>query len=305
MPCAPTNDERSFMRFQVERFLFWIIRILARGTPRGAFLASGRMFGRLAYVLDNRHRKVAYQNFETAYPGASIDQARKTIVSCYQFFGSYLFDMLTHFPKFRAERMTDFEYEGLEHLQEAYARGKGVIILTGHLGVWELMGMAHGFKGFPLGVIARKLDNPYLNSLLERLRTSTGNFVIYKTEGFRPLLRAMRQGKGVAILIDQNIITDDRIFVDFFGKPAATTPVVGLLKLKTDAAVIPAFAVPLSGNRYRFIYAPPLDVRRSADRKADVKSITQACTAVIEEQIRKNPDCWLWMHRRWKTRPEA
>src|SRR4029453_8425794 len=115
--------------------------------------------------------------------------ARQTIISCYEFFGSYLFDMLTHFPKFRRERNAEFEFEGLEHLEDAYACGKGVIILTGHLGAWELMGMAHGSKGFPLGVIARRLDNPYLNVLLEKLRTSTGNFVIYKTEGFRPLLK--------------------------------------------------------------------------------------------------------------------
>ncbi len=159
------------MRYQLERFLFWIVLILAGVIPRRPFLASGRMFGRLAYLLDIRHRKVAYENFAIAFPAASIAQTRQTIVSCYKFFGSYLFDMLTHFPKFRPERMVEFEYEGLEHLKGAYARGKGVLILTGHLGAWELMGMAHGFKGFPLGVIARRLDNPNLNHLLERLRT--------------------------------------------------------------------------------------------------------------------------------------
>jgi len=293
------------MRFQLERFLFWIVRLLARIIPRDAFLAAGRMFGRLAYLLDNRHRKVAYENFALAFPGASTDQTRQTIISCYKFFGSYLFDMLTHFPKFRPERAAELEFEGIEHLEKAYARGKGVIVLTAHLGAWELMGMAHGSKGFPLGVIARRLDNPYLNVILEKLRTSTGNFVIYKTEGFRPLLKAMGQSKGIAMLIDQNVISDDRIFVDFFGKAASTTPALGLLKLKTDAAVIPAFAIPVSGNRYRFVYRPALDVPRTGDRKTDVKNLTQACTAVIEEQIRQNPYCWLWMHRRWKTRPEA
>ena len=293
------------MRYQLERFLFWLVRVFAGLIPRDLFLTAGRLFGRIAYFLDQRHRKVAYENFAIAFPDASKDQARETIISCYKFFGAYLFDMLTHFPKFRSGRNTEFEIEGLEHLQDAYARGKGVIILTGHLGAWELMGMAHGSRGYPLGVIARRLDNPYLNVLLETLRISTGNFVIYKTEGFRPLLRAMAEGKGIAMLIDQNIITEDRIFVDFFGKPASTTPALALLKLKTDAVVIPAFAVPVSGNRYRFVYKPPLDVQRTGDREMDVRNFTQACTTVIEEQIRQTPFCWLWMHRRWKTRPEA
>ena len=301
----PACNAIKFMRYQLERFLFWLVRILAGVTPRGAFLAAGRIFGRVAHLLDHRHRKVAYDNFAIAFPDASSDEARQTIISCYKFFGSYLFDMLTHFPKFRSERNEEFEFEGLEHLEKAYTRGKGVIILTGHLGAWELMGMAHGSKGFALGVIARRLDNPYLNVLLDTLRTSTGNFVIYKTEGFRPLLKAMTENKGIAMLIDQNVISDDRIFVDFFGKPASTTPALALLKLKTDAALIPAFAIPVTGNRYRFVYKPPLEISRTGDRKTDVKNLTQACTAVIEEQIRQNPFCWLWMHCRWKTRPEA
>src|SRR5262249_48710551 len=137
------------------------------------------------------------------------------------------------------DRAKAYESEGLDYLREAYARNKGVIVLTAHFGAWEIMGLVHGWKGFPLGVVARTLDNPYLQTLLDKLRRSTGNFVIDKMQGFRPMLQALKQGKGVAILIDQNVTTQDRIFVNFFGKAASTTPVVGLLKLKTDATVIP------------------------------------------------------------------
>lgn len=277
---------------------------MGRIIPRSIFLRMGTAFGSFAYAMDRRHREVAIQNFQMAFPNSSREQAKASIRNSYQFFARHLFDMLTCFPAFQADRMKSVEYEGLENLDAAYARKKGVLVFTGHWGAWELMGMAHGYKGYPLGVIARRLDNPYLESLLSHLRTSTGNFVIEKHEGFRPMLRAMKEGKGVAILIDQNVVTEERIFVNFFGKLAATTPALALIKLKTDAALIPGFALPLPGDRYRFSYGAPVEVPLSGDREADVRAITQACTAVIEEKIRQHPEYWLWMHRRWKTRPK-
>lgn len=293
------------MRFQVERFLFWVVRVFARICPRSLFLHAGRLFGGMAYHLDRRHRAIALQNYATAFPETPEREATRSIRKTYEFFAFYLFDMLTCFPKFQPARMNDAEYEGLDHVDAAYARGKGVLFFTGHWGEWEMMAMAHGFKGYPLGVIARRLDNPHLEHLLATLRTSTGNFVIEKRDGIRPILRALREGKGIAILIDQNVSTDERIFVDFFGKAASTTPALGLLKLKTDAALIPVFALPLPGNRYRFSYGPPVETPLSGNRDADVHAITQACTNVIEQRVRENPKYWLWMHRRWKTRPEG
>ena len=292
------------LRFQVERFLFWWIRALAGVLPRNLVLSLGRMCGRLAFHLDAPHRKVALGNYAIAFPEATAQKARSTVRSCYEFFGQSLFDLLTFFPRMTSDRMNAFEFEGLEHVDAAYAGGKGAIFFTAHFGGWELMGMAHGYKGYSMGLVIRKLDNPYLNRLLDTLRRSTGNFIIDKWDSFRPMLRAMREGKGIAILIDQNVTTEDRIFVDFFGRPASTTPVLGLLKLKTGAALVPAFALPLPGNRYRLVYCPPVEVPLSGDRREDVWRITQECTRVIEQHVRENPQYWLWMHRRWKTRPE-
>jgi KDO2-lipid IV(A) lauroyltransferase len=293
------------LRFELERFLFGCARILARAFPRSWVLAAGRTFGYLAFLLDVRHRKVALKNYEIAFPEATAEQARDTVCACYKFFGHSVFDLLTFFPRMRPAHTGLFEYQGLEHVDAAYARGKGAIFFTAHFGGWELMGMAHGLKGYSMGLVIRKLDNPYLNRLLDALRRSTGNFIIDKWDGFRPMLRAMREGKGIAILIDQNVTTEDRIYVDFFGRPASTTPVLGLLKLKTDAALVPAFALPLPGNRYRFIYCPPVEVPLTGDRRADVWKITQECTRVIEQRVRENPQYWLWMHRRWKTQPDS
>jgi Kdo2-lipid IVA lauroyltransferase/acyltransferase len=292
------------LRHQFERFGFWIACQLTRILPRDPFLAISRGFGSFAFRIDSRHRKIAMQNFLAAYPEATEKEAKDTIRQCYRFFAVYLFDMLTYFSGWRPERLKQFEFEGLEHLEAAYTRGKGVILFGAHLGAWEVMALAHGAKRYAMGSVVRRLDNPYLENLLEELRTSTGNFTIDKKQGFRPMLKALREGKGLAILMDQNVTTDDRVFVRFFDQPASTTPAVALLKLRTDAELIPVSSYQLAGNRYHFIYGSPVKVALTGDRQEDVRRITQACTSVIEESVRKHPECWLWMHRRWKTQPE-
>lgn len=291
------------LRYQLERFAFWLVCLIARLAPRALLLKVASGFGNLAYFLDKRHRVVAIENFQAAFPDGNRSEAKNVIRKTYQFFARYLFDMLACFPVIPAERFRSFEVEGAEHLEAAYKRGKGVILYGGHFGAWELMALAHGAKGWPLELVVRRLDNPYLESLLQKLRTSTGNAIIDKKQGFRPMLRALREGKGIAVLMDQNVSTEDRIFVEFFGRPASTTPAVALLKMKTDAALMAAYSFPLPGNRYRFVYSPPVEVPLSGNREDDVRSITQECTRVIENFVTEHPECWLWMHRRWKTQP--
>jgi KDO2-lipid IV(A) lauroyltransferase len=290
-------------RYQLERFAFWLACLAARVIPRPAFLKIGRSFGRIAFRIDERHRIVALENLRMALPEMTESEAEETIRRCYESFAAYLFDMLTCFPTLPPERLENFEVEGVEYLEAAYKRGKGIILYGGHFGVWELMALAHGARGWPLELVVRPLDNPYLDSLLERLRLSTGNSIIDKKEGFRPMLRALREGKGIAVLMDQNVRTQDRIFVDFFGRPAATTPSVALLKLKTDATLICVHSYPLPGNRYRFVYSAPQEIPVTGSRQEDVHRITQECNRTLENVIRDHPQYWLWMHRRWKTQP--
>jgi len=288
------------VRYEIERMLFWCVVRAAKILPHGALLAAGRFFGSFAYFADARHRQVALDNVQLAMPETSKSEAKKIVRNCYRFFGASLFDILSSFPELNRAKMDDFEYEGLEHVEAAYAKGKGAIFFTAHWGGWEQMGVAHGAKGHPMGLVARTLDNPYLDAALERFRRSTGNFLIDKNNGIRPMFRALREGKGLAILIDQSVSSGDRIFVKFFGHTAATTPILGYLKLRTDASLIPSFALPLPKGRYRFIYSAPVEVTLTGDRKQDVWEITQVCTQAIEEQIRRYPDFWLWMHNRWK-----
>jgi KDO2-lipid IV(A) lauroyltransferase len=293
------------LRHRVEHAAFTAACLLCRALPRPALAPLGTVLGDLAWAADARHRRVAFENFRAAFPYSEDTDARRLVRRCFRFFGRHVLELAAAAPGLRAADMPRFEYEGLEHVEAAHRAGRGVLFFTGHFGGWELMAMAHGRLGYPLGVIARALDNPWLDRALRRLRQSTGNLAIDKRDGLRPMLQQLRAGGGIAILIDQNVSGGERVFVDFLGRPAATTPALALVHLKTGAPLVPVFALPQPGGRYRFVYEPPVTTPSAGDRREDVVRITQACTAVLERRIRERPELWLWMHRRWKTRPET
>jgi KDO2-lipid IV(A) lauroyltransferase len=291
------------VRHRLELLAFLAAVALCRALPRSAVLRLGALAGRAVFHLDRRHREVALANHRRAFPDASEEERQRTIRDAFAFFGRYAFELVACLPAFRPRDLDRFEFEGFEHAERALAKGRGVLCVTGHFGGWELQALAAGAQGAPLGVIVRPLDNPHLEARLRRLRTSTGNFVIDKSEGFRPMLKALREGKPVAILIDQNVTGDERIFVPFFGIPASTTPALGLLKVRTDAVLLPVFAFPIENDRWRLVYGPPVEVAPTGDRAEDARRVTEACMKVIEDRVRAHPHLWLWMHNRWKTRP--
>jgi KDO2-lipid IV(A) lauroyltransferase len=218
-------------------------------------------------------------------------------------FGQLLVELL-RFSRFGAERLrSHVEFEGGEHVEQARAQGRGALFITGHFGFWELHALAHALEFAPIAVVARALDNPLLHGLLERVRTSTGNAVLYRHRGLRGIMRALAENQGVAILIDQHIQTADAVVVDFFDRPAATTSAVAAVALRTGAPVIPAFAVPLGRGRYRLIYEHPVQPPDPKSPDA-VREFTQRCTDVLEMYVRRHPELWLWMHRRWRDARE-
>jgi len=200
--------------------------------------------------------------------------------------------------------MKRVEFEGVERTRSAYALGKGVLFITGHFGSWELHSLAHALEFEPIGVLARALDNPLLNDLLERIRERTGNSVIYRRGTVRRVMRALEARHGVAILIDQHIMSRDAIYVEFFSRPAATTSLVAALALRTGAPIVPVFALPLPGGRYKLIYEHPVEPP-PAEAADAIHEFTQRCTDVLEMYVRRNPEQWLWMHRRWRELPEG
>ena len=195
-------------------------------------------------------------------------------------------------------------YEGLEHYLGARERGQGVLVLTGHLGAWELSSFYHSLVGYPMGMVIRRLDNPLVDTLVNRIRCQHGNRVLHKDDFARGLLAAMRSGETVGILMDTNMTPPQGLFVPFFGVAACTASGLARVALKTGAAVLPGFLLwEESETRYVLRFGAELALASTDDRERDIADNTARFTAVLEESIRRYPGQWLWMHRRWKTRP--
>lgn len=291
------------IRFALERAVFGVLLSAGRILPRAVLIALGARMGDVAYALDRRHRRIALDNLERAL-GDGIDarERRRIARACWRHFGSILLDTLA-FPRFDAASAgTIVRYRGLEHIRAAYASGRGVILFSGHFGHWELVAMMQGHLGIPLSLVTRPLDNRGLETLLARLRGCSGNTIIHKRNAVREMMKVLRTGGGVAIVIDQDA-RGDGVFVPFFGRPASTTPTLALLALRTGAVVVPVFSVPRADGGYDVTYEAPVEVPATDDRDADVLRWTAECTAIIERWVRHHPEYWLWMHRRWKTRP--
>jgi len=260
--------------------------------------ACGAALGRLAYHLDRRHRRVALENLAAAFPGRSEAERAAIARGVFEHFGSVVVELLKVATMKPAELLGLCETEGDEHCWKALEPKKGVLCFTGHFGYWEVQAVASAARFMPFSVLARPLDNPHLHKLLEDIRTMTGNQVIYRHGAIRRILRDLALNRGVAMLIDQHL-QRDAILVDFFNRPAATTSALAVLALRTGAAVIPVFALPLPGGRYKLIYESPVPPPSEESPDA-IREFTQRCTDVLEMYVRKHPELWLWMHRRWR-----
>jgi KDO2-lipid IV(A) lauroyltransferase len=211
------------------------------------------------------------------------------------------------FPRYTRENVSEIVvYEGFENFERAYARRKGVLFLTAHLGAWELSAFAHSLQGHPLAIVMRSLDNARVDRLIQSYRTTHGNRTVDKDDFVRGLLAAMRDGETVGILMDTNMTPPQGVFVDFFGIPACTASGLARIALRTDAAVVPAFTVwDAKLRKYILRFDAAVELVRTGDDQADVVANTAKFTKVIEDYVRRYPDQWLWVHRRWKTRPEG
>jgi KDO2-lipid IV(A) lauroyltransferase len=265
---------------------------MARARTLGAAL------GTLAYYVDKRHRRVALENLAAAFPGRSEAERKAIARRVFQHFGSVILELLKVATMKPSELLALCETEGDEHCWKGLEAKKGVLCFTGHFGYWEVQAIASAARFMPISVLARPLDNPYLHTLLEDIRTMTGNQVIYRQGAIRRILRELAMNRGVAMLIDQHL-QRDAIPVDFFNRPAATTSALAVIALRTGAAVIPVFALPLPGGRYKLIYDSPVPPPRE-DSPDAIREFTQRCTDVLEMYVRRHPELWLWMHRRWR-----
>ncbi|MQA30734.1 MAG: tetraacyldisaccharide 4'-kinase [Luteitalea sp.] len=295
----PAVARQTLIRHRLEYVAVRTVIGFVRVMPSRLVDACGSLLGLVSYTLDRAHRRIAQRNVAAAFPARSAAERRQIVRGAFTHFGRLLFELLKFSTLSPEAMLARVEFEGEERVRSAYAHGNGVLFVTGHFGFWELQAMVHAIKLQPMAVMARALDNPALNQLLERIRTRTGNSVIYRQETMRRVLRQLHAGGGVGILIDQHIQSRDAIYVDFFNRPAATTSAVAALALRTGARVVPLFALPLGGGRYRMVYEHPIEPppRDSAD---PIHEFTQRCTDVLEMYVRRHPELWMWMHRRWR-----
>jgi KDO2-lipid IV(A) lauroyltransferase len=284
-----------------------LLYLLFNWLPYRLSLRVGAAGGWLIYGLDGRHRRLVQEQLRMAFPDWSASTIRRIARQCYDNMGR----SVAEFARLgRADRETILGWvtvEGREHLDRAVAGGRGVLFVTAHLGNWELMAVVCTLLGYRLFPVARPLDNPWLNRLIDRIRSRHGSTVISKKDESAPrdLIQALRDGDCVGILLDQNMAPYDGVFVEFFGRPACTAKGLALIARRTGAPVLPAFIVRDADDRHRLIVLPPVELSRTNDVQQDVITNTARCTAVIERMVRRYPDQWLWMHRRWKTQPAA
>ncbi len=246
------------MRHRLEYLAVRALVACLRVLPAPLIERAGALLGLAVYTFDRPHRRIAQRNVAAAFPVRSAAEQSVIVRGAFAHFGRLLFELLKFSTLTPGAMLARVEFEGEERVRQAYAQGKGVLFVTGHFGFWELQAMVHALRLRPMAVVARALDNRALNDLLERIRTRTGNTVIYRQGTIRRVLRLLHAGEGVGILIDQHIQSRDAIYVDFFDRPAATTSVVAALALRTGAPVVPLFALPLGGGRYRMIYEHPV-----------------------------------------------
>lgn len=278
------------------------VSAVVRRLPRRVVLALGRGLGRVWGALDKRHLEIAMGNLRHAFPDWDEDRISRTAKGVYAHFGTILFDILWLEGRSPEEILAITDVEGLEMGREMVASGRGVVCPTGHFGNWEFQGIASALLVGPFAVVARPLDNQELDRRLVDLRTSTGNTVIYKKKALGQIMQTIRKGGVVAIVIDQNVQAKDGIFVDFFGRQACTTTVAAALALKTGCMIVPVHCPLGRDGRYKMIYGPAVEWSGGKGPE-DVAALTQQLTSIIEGWVREYPEQWLWLHRRWKTRP--
>lgn len=297
--CAKPLRLRHFLEYWAARGLLEFLGLMPHAVARGLCA----VLGALSYWLWPRLRSTGLWNLRLAYPEWSRRQRRRVLFSSFQNLGRMLADF-AHFPRWNRANIDQLiVYDGFEHFERARSMGKGMLFLTAHFGNWELGSFAHGIYGHPVNFVARRLDNPLIDSLINRYRRLSGGRPIDKSHFARQALRALRRDESVGILMDQNMLPYEGVFVDFFGRPASTTIGPARLAQREGAPLVLGLVIWDSKLRkYRLRFESVNWILRP-DPVEEIRVNTQNFTALLEKYIRQYPSQWLWVHRRWKTRP--
>ena len=291
----------------LNRFIIQCLKILCwllGHIPLIVSLWLGRGLGRLGFYLDKKHREIVLNNLKTAFgQEKSPDEINLIAKKVFENLGMNLMEFF-RLPWLKIEDLEGYvEPEGFENLRKAYEKGKGVIILTGHFGNWEMVGVFYALMGYPFDVVVRDLDNPVMDAFVRWVRARSGNRIISKNRSMRGLIRTLSKGGMAAILLDQNVNWSEGVFVYFFDRLACTNKGTALLAMASGAVVIPTFIV-RDGRKHRVIIGEEISIKNTGNRAADQLANTALFTKIIEDFVRKYPEQWFWLHQRWKSRPE-
>src|SRR5439155_12250761 len=284
---------KEIIEYTLARLLLQTFGLMPRPMARRA----SRMLAWLGFHLARRQRRAGIQNLRMAMPSLSDKERRRILRGCFQNLGRLLVEF-SHFPELSKGNISQYVFhDGLENYLEGLRRGRGIIFMTAHFGAWELSSFAHSLYGYPLKFVVRPIDNPKVDRLITSYRTRGGNVPIQRRSAGRDILKALRDNEAVGILFDQNTTSDEGIFVDFFGIPAATTPAIATFALRTGAAVLPGFLIwdeKLRKHRLRF--DPPVKLIETGNLEHDVVENTKRFNKILETYVREYPDQWLWIH---------
>ena len=301
---AKKNSPQIWLEYLAARTILFILRVL----PRSAAMKIGISAGSLGYAVLGKLRKVGERNLELAFPDKTVDERARILKAAFQNMGRVMM-VVSRFDDLSKENLTDLiEYDPDPVFAEQYERtktdGRGRIILGGHMGNWELQAFTYPLFFEPLTFLARRMDNPLIEKMIVAIRTRLGNKQIDKTNSASPILRTLRSGGTLGVLADVNSHPKEGVFVPFFGIPACTATGIAMLALRANAVIVPMFAIWDNERGRYFIYHDAIiDPVSTGDRKADIEKTTALCVAATERVIRAYPEQWIWIHRRWKTRP--
>ena len=292
------------MRRWLEFVAAWTVLHALGFLPRPLARAAGAGIARTAFWARGSLRRTAHVNLALAFPAWTEGQRRAAIKKMVRNIG-WMAGEFSQFPKYTRDNIEKIVLlDGFENFDAAQRRGRGVLFVTGHTGAWELAPYAHALYGHPLHFLVRPLDNARVDALINSYRSLSGNSPIEKNRAARAMLGLLRCGETVGVLIDQNTSREEGVFVNFFGVPACTTTGLARIALRTNAAVVPGFLFwDEHLRKYRLRFESEIPLVRSGDEERDIRENTALFTQAVEEYIRRHPDQWLRVHKRWKTRP--
>lgn len=296
----------STAQVRLEYAAVWLLLKALGALPRRPARWLAAAFARFLYAILPKLRRTARINLELAFPRFTLERRQEIERRMVRNLGRQAVEFARLGCYTKANIDTFVVLDGHENFLEAQKLGKGVLVLTGHIGAWELSSYAHALYGYPLHYIARPIDNALVDALVNRYRCASGNQPIFKNDSARAMLKILREGGTIGILADQNTLPAEGAFVDFFGTPACTTTGIARVALHTDAAVVPGYAVwDEKIGKYRLKFEPAVELTRSEDAERDIIENTRRFAKIIERIVREYPEQWVWVHARWKIRPNG